>query len=166
VKYPPKLYTFLEVRLELHHGYDKCNNIWVSPRVLQKKSHENPLSCCNHKTHEQKIHKPKKFTSLLELLSEVGGGDFCTMERLCLSSHGWIYLWKSKTAEDFSSHKCQKIKTIKSLWTSQKRMKGKMQAGFLSCILCSLLILLQSLYDKLLVDKGSKAIVVHFALFW
>jgi hypothetical protein len=27
------------------------------------------------------------------------------------------------------------------------------------------LILLQTLYDKLLVDKGSKAIV-HFALFW
>jgi hypothetical protein len=34
-----------------------------------------------------------------------------------------------------------------------------MQSGFLSCILCSLLILLQTLYDKLLVDKGSKAIV-------
>jgi hypothetical protein len=166
VEYPPKLYTFLQVRLELHHGFDKCNNMWVPeyyrrrvmrihpPLLLQS---QDPWAKTSQPT---KIHKPTG-------VAKWGGGDFCTMERLCLSSDGSPY-GNQKLQKILLPISAKKSKQSNRCEPHRREWREKMQSGFLSCILCSLLILLQTLYDKLLVDKGSKAIVttLHFSGNW
>jgi len=107
---------------------------YESQSITEEESWESPPPAAitrpmSKKFTTQKIHKPTG-------IAKWGGGDFCTME-IVLELSGISTYGNKKTAEDSSSHMCQKIKTIKSLWTSQKRMQ--MQAGFLSCILCSLL---------------------------
>jgi hypothetical protein len=107
-----------------------------------------------------KIHKPTG-------VAKWGGGDFCTMERLCLSSDGSPY-GNQKLQKILLPISAKKSKQSNRCEPHRREWREKMQSGFLSCILCSLLILLQTLYDKLLVDKGSKAIVttLHFSGNW